>query len=115
MSLTFYPASVKFNDSGTYKSVAAIGPEQRLSFTDVAVSSSAFASNSTYADYPYAASIALAGVSSSMIPEIIFNLSDMNGTFAPMCSTYDGGVNIYSSAVPASSITIPTIKCWVNY
>ena len=83
----------------------------KLSFTSVSVASSAFVSDTTYTDFPYRASVALNGVTSSMFPEVVFSVSDaMSGVFAPAAQTYDGGVYIYANAQQA--VTIPTILCW---
>lgn len=81
-----------------------------LLFIDTAVVTSAWKSDTTYADYPYKAAVVLSGVKSSMIAEIIFGCSDAtSGNFAPVCSTYNGGVYIYAKAVPDATLTIPTI------
>lgn len=78
--------------------------------SSVAVATSDWASDTTYTDYPYRASIAIDGCTINHIPEVVFSLVDaMSGTFAPIAETYDGGVYIYASEQPAD-ITIPTIK-----
>ena len=87
--------------------------KKKLSATNVSVAASAFTSNSTYADYPYRASIALSGVTTGMIPEVVFALAEaVSGNFAPVAQTYNGGVYIWAAAKPSASITIPTIICW---
>lgn len=84
-----------------------------LRFTDVTVPVSSFASNATYADFPYRASVSLAGVTAGMVPEVVFGVADaMSGIFAPVAGSYNGGVYIYASEVPAASITIPVIILW---
>lgn len=86
---------------------------KKLLFTNVSVSASAFVSDSTYEDYGYRASVALSGVTSSMIPEVVFSLADVSGgNFAPVAETYNGGIYLYAADVPESQITIPTIICW---
>lgn len=86
---------------------------KKLQFTNTSVSVSAFASNDTYEDYPYRAAVALSGVTSSMIPEVIFGVVDAaSGNFAPGAESYNGGVYIYAADKPETAITIPTILCW---
>ena len=85
----------------------------KLTFTNTSVPAASFVSDSTYTDFPYRAAVALTGVSSSMIPEIVFGVSDaMSGNFAPVAEAYDGGIYLYAAAVPDAAITIPTILAW---
>lgn len=87
--------------------------KKKLLFLNKTVSASAFSSDATYTDYPYRAAVALTGVTSAVIPEIIFALADaVSGNFAPVAAAYNGGVYIYASERPAAAITIPTIICW---
>lgn len=86
---------------------------KKLLFTGVSVPTSAFVSDSTYEDYGYRAAVALSGVTSSMIPEVVFSLADTSGgNFAPVAETYNGGIYLYAADVPESQINIPTIICW---
>lgn len=86
-----------------YGEISKITP---LKFTNITVST--WASDTTYADYPYKATITLTGVTTSMIAEIMFNVTEAeSGNYAPVCETFDGGVYIYSKV--NTSITIPTI------
>ena len=74
---------------------------------------SAFVADTTYEDYPFRAAVALEGVLSSMIPEVIFSLLDAtSGLFAPVAETYNGGVYLYATDVPEFDITVPVIICW---
>ena len=85
----------------------------KLTFTNKSVAASAFASNSTYADFPYRAAVALTGVTAAMVPEVFFGLTDaMSGNFAPVAESYAGGIYIYAAAKPSATVTIPTIICW---
>ena len=85
----------------------------KLTFTNTSVAASAFVSDSTYSDFPYRAAVALTGVTASMIPEVVFGVSDaMSGNFAPVAEAYDGGIHLYAAAVPDAAITIPTILAW---
>lgn len=86
---------------------------KKLLFTGVSVAASAFVSDSTYDDYGYRAAVSLSGVTSSMIPEVVFSLADASGgNFAPVAETYNGGIYLYAADVPERQITIPTIICW---
>ena len=85
----------------------------KLTFTNKSVAASSFASNSTYADFPYRAAVALTGVTAAMVPEVFFGLTDaMSGNFAPVAESYAGGIYIYAAAKPSAAVTIPTILCW---
>ena len=81
-------------------------------FTDVSVAASAWASNATYAAYPYAAVITCAGVTASHVPEVVYGIDEATGgNFAPVASSGSGTVTIYAAVKPTAAITIPTIKC----
>ena len=78
---------------------------------NVSVATSAGASDSTYSDYPYRAAVAISGCTTSHFPEVAFSLTDaISGKFSPVAATYAGGVYIYASEKPTSTITIPAIK-----
>ena len=86
---------------------------KKLQFNNTSVPASAFVADSTYEDYGFRASVALSGVTSTMIPEVVFSLADaVSGIFAPIAESYNGGVYLYASDVPESAITIPVIICW---
>ena len=93
---------------------AGVGVELRkLQFNNTSVPVSAFVADATYEDYPFRATVALEGVLNSMIPEIIFGLTDAtSGLFAPVAESYNGGVYLYASDAPEDDITVPVIICW---
>ena len=93
---------------------AGTGAElKKLQFNSVSVAVSQFVSNTTYEDYPFRAAVALEGVQSTMIPEVIFNMADaISGNFAPVAESYNGGVYLYASDKPEGNITVPVIICW---
>lgn len=93
---------------------AGIGVELRkLQFNNTLVEASSFVGNTTYEDYPFQASVALDGVISSMIPEVIFSLHDaIGGNFAPTAESYNGGVYLYAADKPEGNTVIPVIICW---
>lgn len=86
---------------------------KKLQFNNTSVPASAFVSDTTYEDFPYRASVALSGVTSTMIPEVVLALSDaVSGNFAPVAESFNGGVYLYAADVPDAGITIPTILAW---
>jgi len=86
---------------------------KKLMFTNTSVATTAFVADATYTDYPYRAAVALTGVISGMVPEVIFGLEDsVSGVFAPVAESYSGGIYIYANGVPSAAITIPTIIAW---
>lgn len=86
---------------------------KKLQFNSVSVAVSKFVSNTTYEDYPFRASVALEGVQSTMIPEVIFSMADaISGNFAPVSESYNGGVYLYAADKPEGNTVIPTIICW---
>ena len=86
---------------------------KKLAFANTAVAVASFVADSTYEDFPYRATVTLTGVTSSMIPEVVFGVVDaMSGIFAPCAETYNGGIYIYAAEPPEAAITIPTILCW---
>lgn len=102
------PATKKYADD-----IGVAAEKKKLPFSNITVAASAFSSNNTYSDFPYLASIPLAGVTSGMFPEVVFAPADaISGNFAPVAACYNGGVYIYSAEQPAATITIPTIICW---
>lgn len=89
--------------------------KKKLIFNNVQVATSSFVSDATYTDYPYRASITLTNVTSSMYPQVTFNLIDaISGTYAPIAETYNGGIYIYATQVPSIDVLIPTIVCFTS-
>ena len=81
--------------------------------TNKVVAKADFKSDNTYTDYPYRAAIAVNGVTTNMIPEIIFDVVDaISGNYSPVAQTYNGGVYIYAASPPDNNLTIPTIIVW---
>lgn len=83
-----------------------------LSFSNKTVAASAWASDSTYPDYPYRAAVACSGVSANHFPMVVFSPADaLSGNFAPLALSYTGGVYIYAESIPEAGLTIPSIVC----
>ncbi len=110
------PLSIGAATSGHTHTPAAIGAEQRrLQFANVVVAAANFTveTTPTYADFPYRAAVALAGVLAAMTPEVVFGVAEAtSGSFAPVAACYDGGVYVYASEALSAAITIPTIILW---
>ena len=81
-------------------------------FSGVSVAASAWVSDSTYAAYPYAASIACPGVTASHVPEVVFGATEAaSGNFAPVALSGSGTVKIYAATKPTAAITLQSITC----
>lgn len=88
---------------------------RKLQFNNTVVNVADFVDDATYDEqgYGFRAAIALEGVMSNMIPEVVFGMSDaVGGNFSPVAETYNGGIYIYSTSEPEETVTIPTIICW---
>lgn len=102
------------DENGNDVTLETIGAQERfLCGRNQTIATSAWASDATYADYPYRASFALPTITALSFVEIVFSPADAtSGNFAPVCDTYAGGVYLYAKAVPDAAITIPTIIVW---
>lgn len=99
-------AAVDHAHTGTYEPA-------RLQFDSVLVDVDDFEADATYADYSYRVDLALAGVTASMVPEVIFAPAEAaSGIFAPIAACGSGAVSIYAAAIPEADFTIPTILVW---
>lgn len=82
-------------------------------FANTVVDNAAFVADTTYPTFPFRASVALSGVVATMVPYVVFGVTEVaSGLYAPVAACYNGGVYLYASAAPAADITIPTIICW---
>ena len=88
------------------------GYAQALIFQNVSVAASAWRSDSTYAAYPYAATLTLTGVTASHMPEVTFGAAEAaSGIYAPVALSGSGTVKIYAASKPAAAITLQSILC----
>ena len=88
------------------------GYAQALIFQNVSVAASAWRSDSTYAAYPYAATLTLTGVTASHVPEVTFEAAEAaSGIYAPVALSGSGTVKIYAASKPAAAITLQSILC----
>ena len=78
--------------------------DENLYFQNVSVTD--WASDATYPSYSYKATVALSGVASSDVAEIVFSIDDAtSGNYAPICQTYDGGVYIWGKTNTVTTIS----------
>ena len=97
--------------SVTYEKLAPDAVRRR--FENVTVPVASFVSDTTYADYPYRATIPLAGVIASMVPDVAFSVAALaDCEFAPVAECYAGGIYIYASSAPTAAVLINSIVCW---
>lgn len=88
----------------------AMTVDQLLSFSNISVPTSAWASDTTYLAYPYRATLSCSGVTTSHSAEVDFNLTEaVSGNFAPVTATGANVVYIYAMTKPTATITIPTV------
>ena len=88
------------------------GYAQALIFQNVSVAASAWSSDSTYAAYPYAATLTLTGVTASHVPEVTFGATEAaSGIYAPVALSGSGTVKIYAASKPTAAITLQSILC----
>ncbi len=98
------------NGAVTYTKLASDAVRVRVTNQQVAVS--AWASDSTSADYPWRGYVSITGVTASMRPVVCFSIADVeSGNFAPFSQSYDGGVYIWAAEKPSATVTIPVIDC----
>lgn len=97
--------------SVTYEKLAPDAVRRR--FENVSVPVASFVSDTTYADYPYRATIPLAGVIASMVPDVAFSVAALaDCEFAPVAECYAGGIYIYASSAPTAAVLINSVVCW---
>lgn len=81
-------------------------------FSNKSVAVSAFKADSTYADSPYRAAVALSGITAAYTPYVMFSETDAaTGIFSRNADSYAGGVYIYANKIPSAAVTIDEIIC----
>ena len=80
---------------------------------NITVATSAWASDSTYTDYPYRAFVAVNGITADWYANVcISEASKADYDFCGSNDTASGGVYIYCADLPTTAITISTICAW---
>lgn len=78
---------------------------------NVTVLASDFVADTTYIKYPFKAVIPFQGITSSMLPKVIFNCIEADSdNYARVCTSGNNTVTIYVKNVPTQNIVIPVIK-----
>jgi hypothetical protein len=86
---------------------------KRITSTNVSVATSAWVADSTYSDYPKAATVSISGVTATMVPEVVFAPGDAtSGNYAPVAVCVAGGVKVFAAEAPEAAITLLTIVVW---
>lgn len=92
------------------ESSGGAGQPKNILSENVVVPSASFVADTTWAEYGYRAQIAITGVEVTDVAYITYGPTQaLSGKFGLVNDTYNGGVYIYATEVPASDITIPTI------
>ena len=85
-----------------------------LAFRNVSVDTTAWEieENPIYEDFPVSGTVMLSGVTSRHYCEVVLNVTDaLEGNFAPVTQSFDGGIYLYAAKAPTETMTIPTIIC----
>ena len=103
-------SGLKFNGP-TFPNTLSVDYDMVMAKADVQVFplvSPSFEADSTYANYGYKGVCSLLDVTSNDIAEVVFSVEQVDsGVYAPVCDTFNGGVNIYAS--DNTAMTIPNI------
>lgn len=88
------------------------GNSETIIVNDVVIAASSWVSDSTYADYPYKADIAITGCTENHYPQVTMGMTEAtSGNYAPICNSSAGIVSIWAKTAPTSAITVSTIVC----
>ena len=98
----------------TAADVSALSTISQIHITKPNVDVISWASTTAYNDYPYRGTISIPGVTSAMIPNVIFSWEQIeSGNFSPIVETDTDAVYIYAESQPADTITIPAVICFI--
>lgn len=98
------------NSIGTINATLNTIRSNILTFFNATVASSAWTSTGTYADFPFSANIATAGVTTSHVPFVNFSNADAeSGRFSKVSAARTNVITIYAKSRPTTTITIPSI------
>lgn len=96
--------------SDTNTELAKKGNAALITANNKSVPVSAWASDTTYTDFPFRAGITIIGCTANHKPDVTFSLTDaVSGNYAPIAESYAGGIYIYAAEKPTAALTIPTI------
>ena len=81
-----------------------------ITASSISVATTSWASDATYADYGYKATISVSGVTTSYSAQVNFSPTEViSGIFASFTSTGAGVVYVWASEVPSSAINVDII------
>lgn len=93
--------------------LAKKGNTQTTRVTNVSIQASAWASDATFTDYPYKATLSITGVTATMecktfLPD--HTDADLQYLFAPWVNTKNGGLEVWAVSKPTAEIIIELIS-----
>jgi hypothetical protein len=77
--------------------------------TNATIATTAWVSDSTYANYPYRAPITVANCLSTDVPFVAFSATDQESGNYIGADSANGIIYIYASSIPSSTMTIPLV------
>lgn len=91
-------------------SIASLGAQAAsIWIAEKTIQTVAWISDATYADYPYRTSILDNRITAEMYPDVTL-APETDADIAVFCDSFNGGVYLYASAVPSSTVTIKNIE-----
>lgn len=103
--------TAKIKDENVTRAKLAMDAKMR-SFINVSVPVDLWEADSTYSDFQFRAAIALSGVTANDYVSVVLAPDDsLSGNFAPVATSYDGGVYLYATEQPNTQLIIQTIVC----
>ena len=95
---------------GIYRAIRDFSDTTIYQNTSVPVS--LWISSTTYTKYPYSATATVSGITSGMIPTLVFGMDDASsGNYGPVAVTGDSTITIYAIEKPTTDLSIPFIIC----
>jgi len=81
-----------------------------LRFEDVEIEVGDWASDLTYEDWPYRATVPLTGVTAAAFVDADVDPDTDPGNMAPTCDEYAGGIYIYATSIPEASVILKKVR-----
>lgn len=109
-AIQYEPQTLSTSQKTQVRENISAGNAETIIVNDVTVATSAWASDTTYSEYPYKANIAVSGMTANHYPSVTMGMTEvLSGNYAPICSSGSGIVTIYAKTAPTAAITISTI------
>ena len=78
--------------------------------SNITVEPTDWGSDGTFTDYPYAASITIAGLTSDTYTQVLFDSASLDlDILAPFCSTSTDTLTVYAREIPEDDVTILSV------